>query len=99
MISRLKELMDDGSPPVFMTEDVFHRVAELVERLAVAVASKSETRCMFMAVERELSFTPMAADEFALISARLGNIRQYIHRGEHGAAVYELRLMARCLAK
>ena len=45
-----------------------------------------------------LEALPLATEEAAVMRNRLANARSYLEAGEHGAASYELRLLACSLA-
>ena len=46
-----------------------------------------------------LDATPLHSDEYMVMVNRLGNVRRYLAAGEHGAAIYELRLFRAVIAR
>jgi hypothetical protein len=83
---------------VNLAEIYAHAVASL-DRLIAQVASHAPSAADFDGVRAALEALPLNTEEAGAARNRLDNVRRYLEAGEHGAARYELRLLARGLAR
>lgn len=68
-------------------------IRNLLERARIGGSADTEFNYARMTLER----LPLTSAEFATAINRLANARTYLHAGEKGAALFELRLLFRSL--
>ncbi len=74
-------------------EGILTRLAKLIHTTELGTFSVEA----FAEVEERLDCVPLARPEYGLVKRRLANAKQYLQRGENGAAQFELRQLARSL--
>jgi hypothetical protein len=79
----------------FLLEQRFAHAVTCLERLILEVSVGTTSAASWDVARAALESLPLTTDECATARNRLENARRYFETGEHGAANYELRLLAR----
>src|SRR3954451_6837799 len=93
--SRNTQVRDDHTN---LVSSAFERLFEAVRHLLADISKGMADSTHFETLSETLNSLPLTTEEHALATQRLKNVSRYAEQGEHGAARYELSMLARSFA-